>query len=179
MIYQSMSGDASGTQGTFTMTGGALNYTPSTGPLFYVNNSTAIVTLKGVTLAAKSGLLVSAAAGNWGTSGSNGGTVVLTADGQTLTGDMTADSLSSIAATLKNGSLLTGKLTSVSLTLDSTSMWTVTENSALTSLTDPAGVSGASITNIKGNGYTVTYNASLSANSYLAARYIPWPAAVC
>jgi len=170
MIYQSMSGDASGTRGTFTMTGGTLSYTPSTGPLFYVNNSTAIITLKGVTVAAKSGLLVSAAAGNWGTSGSNGGTVVLTADGQTLTGDMTADSLSSIAATLKNGSLLTGKLTSVAVTLDAGSVWSVTGNSALTSLTDSAGISGASIANIKGNGYAVTYNASLSANSYLGGK---------
>lgn len=170
MIYQSMSGDASGTQGTFTMTGGALSYTPSSGPLFYVNNSTAIVTLKGVTVAAKSGLLISAAAGDWGTSGSNGGTAVLTADGQNLPGDMTADSISSIAATLKNGSTLTGKLTSVSLTLDAGSTWAVTGNSVLTSLTDPAGVSGASITNIKGNGYTVTYNASLSANSYLGGK---------
>ena len=61
-----------------------------------------------------SGVVVSAAAGSWGTSGKNGGTVVLTADGQTLPGDMTADSISSIAATLKNSSKLTGKLTKVS-----------------------------------------------------------------
>ena len=74
------------------------------------------------------------------------------ADLQTLTGDMTADSLSSIAATLKNGSLLTGKLTSVAVTLDAGSVWSVTGNSALTSLTDSAGISGASIANIKGNG---------------------------
>jgi len=46
MIYQSMSGDAEGTQGTFTMTGGSLKNTAATGPLFYVTNSTAIINLK-------------------------------------------------------------------------------------------------------------------------------------
>ena len=85
MIYQSMSGDAEGTEGTFTMTGGSLKYTSTSGPLFYVTNSTGIITLEGVNTAVASGTLVKAAAGNWGTSGSNGGTVMLTADGQTLT----------------------------------------------------------------------------------------------
>lgn len=170
MIYQSMSGDASGVQGTFNMTGGALNYNPSSGPLFYVTNSTAIVTLKGVSVSAKSGVLVSAAAGNWGNSGSNGGTAVLTAIQQTLTGNMTADSISSIAVSLTDSSTLTGTLSRVSVTLDSSSTWNVTGNSVLTSLTDAAGISGVSIANIKGNGYTVTYNASLSANSYLGGK---------
>ena len=170
MIYQSMSGDATGTQGTFTMTGGSLTSTGVTGPLFYVNNSTGVINLKGVTLSTASGVLVSAAAGAWGTSGSNGGNVVLTADGQALPGDMIADSISTIAVTLKNNSTLTGKLTRASITLDAASLWSVTGNSVLTSLTDPAGISGTSVANIKGNGYTVTYNASLSANSYLGGK---------
>jgi uncharacterized protein (TIGR03437 family) len=170
MIYQSMSGDAGGNQGAFTMTGGSLAYTPTSGPLFYVNNTTAIVNLKGVTLSAASGVLVSAAAGAWGNSGSNGGNVVLTADGQTLAGDMIADSISTIALTLKNNSTLTGKLTKASVTLDAASLWSVTGNSMLTSLTDSAGISGTSIANIKGNGFTVTYDSSLSANSYLAGK---------
>jgi uncharacterized protein (TIGR03437 family) len=170
MIYQSMSGDASGTQGTFTMTGGALNYVPTSGPLFYVTNSTGIINLKGAALTANSRLLVSAAAGSWGTTGSNGGTAVLTADGQTLTGDMTADSISSIAVTLKNSSMLTGTLTSVAVTLDGGSQWSVTGNSVLTSLTDTAAISGTSITNIKGNGHTVTYDSTLSANAYLGGK---------
>jgi len=46
MIYQSMSGDAQGTKGTFTMTGGSLAYTATDGPLFYVTNSTAVILLK-------------------------------------------------------------------------------------------------------------------------------------
>ena len=72
MIYQSMSGDAQGTKGTYTMTGGSLAYTPSSGPLFYVTNSTGVITLKGVTVSSGSGILVKASAGDWGNSGSNG-----------------------------------------------------------------------------------------------------------
>lgn len=170
MIYQSMSGDATGTQGTFTMTGGSLTSTGATGPLFYVNNSTGVIALKGVTLSAASGILVSAAAGAWGNSGSNGGNVVLTADTQALTGDMIADSISTIAVTLKNNSTLTGKLTKTSISLDASSLWTVTGNSVLAALTDAAGISGTSIANIKGNGFTVTYDSSLSANTYLGGK---------
>jgi uncharacterized protein (TIGR03437 family) len=170
MIYQSMSGDASGNRGTFTMTGGSFTYAPTSGPLFYVNNTTGIITLKGVTLSAASGDLIKAAAGSWGASGSNGGKVVLTADSQTMTGDMSADSISSIAATLQNKSTLSGKLTNVALSLDVSSVWNLTGNSVLTSLVDPEGISGTTIANIKGNGYTVTYDATLSGNSYLGGK---------
>jgi hypothetical protein len=166
MIYQSMSGDAQGTQGTFTMTGGSLADTAATGPLFYVTNSTGIITLNGVNVTVASGTLVKAATGNWGTSGSNGGTANLTANGQTLTGNLVADSISSITAALKNSSTLTGAIDSantaktVNLTLDSTSTWTVTADSHLTCLSDSAGISGTAVTNITGNGHTVYYSSS-------------------
>jgi hypothetical protein len=62
MIYQSMSGDVRGVEGTFTMTGGSLS--AAVGPLFCVTNSTGIITLTGVTVAAASGTLVNAVAGN-------------------------------------------------------------------------------------------------------------------
>jgi hypothetical protein len=167
MIYQSMSGDATGTRGTFTMTGGSLSNTATTGPLFYVTNSTGVITLSGVDVSAGSGILVDAATGNWGTSGSNGGTVLLIADAEMLMGDLVADDISSIAATLQNRTTLTGAIDSAGLTLDATSTWVVTADSTLTSLTDPSGVSGTSVSNITGNGHTVTYDASLAANSWL------------
>ena len=173
MIYQSMSGDAEGTKGTFTMTGGSLAYTAMDGPLFYVNNSTAIITLKGVNVSSASGILVNAAAGNWGNSGSNGGTVILTADGQVLTGNLVADKISSITLTLQNGSSLEGAINNdhtaktIDLTLDSTNTWNVTADSYLTGFSDASGISGTTITNISGNGHTVYYDASLAANSSL------------
>ena len=95
MIYQSFSGDAQGARGVFTMTGGSLANTAATGPLFYVNNSTGVIMLKGVKVTATSGALVDASANSrWGNSGPNGGNVILTADGQNLSGDMTADKIS-------------------------------------------------------------------------------------
>jgi len=169
MIYQSMSGDASGAQGSFTMTGGTLADTASTGPLFYVTNSTGTITLTGVDVTAASGTLLQAAAGNWGTSGSNGGHAVLVASGQTLTGSVIADTISSASVVLSNGSSLTGGITNAALTLDASSTWTITADSTLTSLSDAA-VSGTTITNIMGDGHTVTYDASLAANSALGGK---------
>jgi hypothetical protein len=166
MTYQSMSGDANGASGTFTMTGGSLTDSDTSGPLFYVTNSTGTITLRGVTVSEASGVLLSAAAGSWGTSGSNGGQATLIADGETLAGNVTADSISSATVKLTNASTLTGTLTNASLSLDSTSSWVVTGDSTLVSLSG-AVISGSSITNITGNGHTVTYDASDSANSAL------------
>jgi hypothetical protein len=167
MIYQSMSGDAQGTEGVFTMTGGSLANTAATGPLFYVNNSTGVITLKGVKVTAASGTLVDASANSrWGNSGSNGGNVILTADGQTLSGDMTADKISTVTATLQNGSTLTGAIDTahtakaVNLTLDATSSWGVTADSYLTCLSDTDGILGTTVTNFVGNGHTVYYDTS-------------------
>jgi len=169
MIYQSFSGDAEGTEGTFTMTGGSLAYTSATGPLFYVTNSTAYITLKGVAVSAGSSVLVRAEGNDrWGTSGANGGTVILTADGQTLTGDFSADKISRLSATLQNGSTLTGAINkdnaakAANLTLDASSTWNVTADSYLNCLTDAA-ISGNAISNITGNGHTVFYNPSACA----------------
>jgi hypothetical protein len=172
MIYQSMSGDATGSQGTVTMSGGSLATTSTSAPAFYVTNSTGVISLTNVKVTEASGILVKAAAGNWGTSGSNGGTAKLSASGETLAGDVVADSISSIDLSLKNGSTLTGTINadkaskSIGLTLDGTSSWTVTANSHVTTLVG-AVESGTSITNVAGNGHTVTYDATASANAYL------------
>jgi hypothetical protein len=166
MIYQSFSGDAQGSDGVFTMTGGSLAYTDPTGPLFYVTNTNGHITLKSVTVAAASGTLLRAEGNDrWGTSGSNGGTVILVADGQTLGGNFSADKLSSITATLQNGSTLSGAINTektaqaVNLTLDASSTWNVTADSHISCLTDSA-ISGTTLSNIVGNGHTVTYDKS-------------------
>jgi hypothetical protein len=169
MIYQSMSGDAEGTQGSFTMSGGTLAYTSTSGPLFYVTNSTGAITLKGVDVTVGSGTLVKASAGNWGNNGTNGGNVILTAYGQTLVGNMAADNISTIAATLQNSSSLKGAINSentakeANLTLDASSTWDVTADSYLNCLSDANGISGDTVANISGNGHTVYYNQSACA----------------
>lgn len=176
LIYQSMSGDAEGKQGAFTMTGGTLANTAVSGPLFHVTNTTAIITLNGVTVTATSGTLLNAGADRWGTSGSNGGTVVLSANGQSLRGSVVIDAISSFTASIKSSSSLTGAIDAANtasaayLTLDSSSQWNVTADSYLTCLTDTDGISGTAVSNIAGNGHTVYYNASacsaLSSQTY-------------
>lgn len=164
MIYQSMSGDAEGTEGIFTMTGGSLADTAANGALFYVTNSTGIITLKNVAVTSVSGTLLNASADRWGNNGSNGGTVKFTADGQILNGNMIADAISSISVTLQNNSSLTGAINSVhtakaaNLTLDESSTWNVTADSYLTCLTDSSGISGTTVNNVIGNGFTVYYD---------------------
>jgi hypothetical protein len=171
MIYQSFSGDANGSTGSYTQTGGSL--TAKAGPLFYVTNATGKITLTGVKLAEASGVLLNASAGNWGTSGSNGGNAVLTASKQTLAGSVVVDKISTATLTLANGSRLTGAINTantakkITLTLDSTSSWTVTANSYVTVLSGLT-ISGSTVTNITGNGHTVYY--STSANPTLGGK---------
>lgn len=111
-------------------------------------------------------MLLSAATGSWGTSGSNGGNATLVADGETLAGDVTADSVSTATIKLTNSSSLSGTLTNASISLDSTSSWSVTGDSSVVAL-GGAVISGSSITNITGNGHTVTYEATNSASAAL------------
>jgi hypothetical protein len=167
MIYQSMSGDAESGGGVFTMSGGSYDWTSTTGPAFYVTNTNATITLTGVAVTNNAAELLNASAGDWGTAGSNGGTVLFTADDETLNGSLVSDEYSAITAVLQNGTTLTGAIDTAALSLDATSSWNVTADSTLSTLADSAGISGTTITNIIGNGHAVTYDASLAGNSAL------------
>jgi hypothetical protein len=96
--------------------------------------------------------------------------VRFTADRERLTGNLLTAGTSTISASLQNGTTLTGTVSRAALAIDSSSTWKVTRDSTLTSLTDPSGFSGKSITNIVGNGHTVTYDAALAANAKLADK---------
>jgi|GEM_PF-5022857 len=114
---------------TVTITGGSLTATAGDAFLFAAESGslTAAVTLKGgATVSTSSGCLVDATSGS---------TVTFTAEGETLTGSLIADSTSAVTAALKNGTVLTGKTTKAALTVDSTSAWAVPTASALTQLT--------------------------------------------
>jgi hypothetical protein len=95
-------------------------------------------------------------------------TLLINAD--TLSGALVADASSTITATLQGTSKLTGAVQGAALSIDATSGWIVTANSALTTLTLPDGISGTSISNILGNGFTVSYLASLPGNAALGGR---------
>jgi len=169
MIYQSFSGDAETGTGVFTMDGGT--YEPTAGPAFFVTNTDSIINLTGVKMIGTPDQLIKAAGtSRWGTEGQNGGIVIFNADNEQLVGSLVTDAISSISATLMNGSTLTGAINTSALNLDATSSWSVTADSSLTSLADLEGIADGTITNIIGNGFTVTYNKTLAENNYLGGK---------
>ena len=160
-----MSGDADVGTSTFSMSGGSL--TSNNGEMFYVTNTHCVMTLSGVSLIQKDsdGLLLrvcgNSASHGWGTAGKNGAQVELTADAQTLNGNIEVDTISTLALTLKNGSTFNGTLnivenaeggTAVSdnavVTVESGCVWNLTGNCTVSSLTNNG--------TINFNGYTIT-----------------------
>ena len=140
MIYQSMSGDAAAGTAEFTMNGGTL--TNLNGDVFFVNNTVADIALSGASITNEGGgVFLRAAAAGWGSEGSNGGHVTLTASYQTIEGDMLADSVSSLNLYLTEGSSFSGAVNpdgeegEVYVEIEDGSVWTLTGDSYITSLT--------------------------------------------
>lgn len=146
--------------------------------MFFVTNTDAEIHLTSTKLSFGSGILLNAAGndGEWGTAGSNGGNVTMTAEDQTLEGDITADSISTVSLTLSNSTLSSAvnggnSAKSLSLTLDAGSTWNVTGTSYLTAFTN----ADADCSNIQSNGYTVYYDAGSSANAWLNGATLSLP----
>lgn len=164
MIYQSMSGDAASGTSSFTMTGGSL--TSKNGHVFHVTNTNAVITLSGVRITNEDveNVLISVCDDGW-----NGGNNVATlnASGQMLEGAVLVGSNSSLTLKLSDSSTFTGfvggsiknaigstvstEVGTVSVTLDASSVWTLTGNSYVTSFTGDAA-------NVISNGYTLYVN---------------------
>lgn len=157
MIYQSMSGDADTGTSSFTMNGGSL--TNLNGDIFFVNNTACEISLSEATIKNNdtSGVFLRAAAAGWGSSGSNGGKVNLTATKQEINGDMVVDSVSVLNLYLKSSSSFTGAINEdgeegdVYVSLDESSTWTLTGDSYITSLSCKAN-------SINLNGYKLYVN---------------------
>lgn len=166
MLYQSMSGDAGHGTATFTSTNSTLSIQSTSSvyksaPMFFITNTSAVVNLKNTKLNFGSGILMSIkGTSEWGTSGSNGGTVTLNANNQTLTGAITLDKLSTLTLNLKNGSTYTGKINtnqkakSVKIVLDASSKITLTGDTYVSNLED----ADSTYSNINFNGYKLYVN---------------------
>lgn len=140
MIYQSMSGDAAQGLSGFTMNGGSL--VNKNGDVFFVNNTATEINLSGASITNEGdGVFLRAAAAGWGKEGSNGGQVTLSAENQTINGDMLVDSVSTLNLYLKSGSAFTGAINpdgaegSVYVEIADGSTWTLTGDSYVSSLT--------------------------------------------
>ena len=139
MIYQSMSGDAAEGEASFAMDGGTL--TNKNGDVFFVNNTVATISLDNVAVTNEDtdGVLLRAAAADWGSEGSNGGHVTLELSDEELTGDIVVDSVSELNAYLTDGTSYTGAINaanegSVYVEIESGSTWTLTGDSYVTAL---------------------------------------------
>ena len=164
MIYQSMSGDADSGTSHFTMTGGSL--TSKSGHVFHVTNTNAVITLENVEISNEDSdnILLSVCDDGW--SGAENEATV-NASSQVLSGAVLVGSNSTLTMNLTNGSsfegYVDGKITNangetvsteagaVSVTLDSSSTWTLTGDSYVTEFNGDAA-------NVVSNGYTLYVN---------------------
>lgn len=155
IIYQSTSGDAdtsTGERAQFQAVDSTLHSKIESGAMFYVTNTSADILLSGTTLdfdSTKAKLLQIEGndANNWGRAGSNGGDVTFTGLGETLTGDISVDSISSLDLYLLDGTTYTGQIQStanvgdqndsaatITINLDQDSTWVVTGDTTVFAL---------------------------------------------
>ncbi|MGI4983786.1 MAG: hypothetical protein ACRYGL_10765, partial [Janthinobacterium lividum] len=170
-IYQRASSDASAQAGRFAMTGGTLSTDQDA--LFHVTNTHAAIELDHVRLEAPGGreaVLVEARADRWGAAGRNGGTVRLQTHHQILRGVIRADRLSEAQLALLDDSQLIGRTTRTGVTLDASSHWTLTSDSQVLALNEPAGTPPDAIPNIDSQGHLLHYDPHLPANAWLGGK---------
>jgi|GEM_PF-4431048 len=154
-----------------TQNSNASDLHPEESPYFNITSDTKIE-LSGSSLTVDSGILLSVSSLNENTSDSDGINATFIADNETLIGDIFCDSQSTVSLELKNNSTLKGAINSantaktVSLSLDANSIWTVTQDSYITSLTDD----DQTLSNIHDDGNTVYYDASSLANEWLGGN---------
>lgn len=174
IIYQSTSGDAEAATGdaaTFQAVSSKLTSAIASGAMFYVTNTTANVLLKDTEVnfdssAAKLFVISGNDSNNWGSAGSNGGTVVFTALGETLSGDIEVDTISSLDMYLLDGTVYSGAAeivqneagnttedSGISVSVDSSSKWVVTSDTTVTNLYLE---DGSSLVDENGNTVSVT-----------------------
>lgn len=155
IIYQSTSGDAdtsASEKARFEADNSRLSTSIDSGSFFYVTNTDADILLSSSTLSFDSDkvnlLQVEGNdSNNWGTAGSNGATVKFTGISETLSGNISVDSISSATVFLLNGTTYTGSTsikenavntektdTPLTMNVSSDSSWIVTSDSEVTDL---------------------------------------------
>ena len=143
MLYQSFSGDAESGIARLKAENNTLT-THATGAFLYINNTTAEVDLSNnaISMPNTSTLVKAAADSRWGKTGENGSHLTLRASNQELSGNIMADSISTIALNMTNESSLVGAVNTantakeVTVKLSKDSSWTLTGDSYVKSLTN-------------------------------------------
>ena len=156
MLYQSFSGDAESGIARLKAENNTLT-THATGAFLYVNNTTAEVDLSNnaISMPNTSTLVKAATDSRWGKTGENGGHLTLRTSNQELSGNIMADSISTIALDMTNGSSLVGAVNTdnaakeVTVKLSKDSNWILTGDSYVKSLNNEDSTGS----NIHLNGY--------------------------
>ena len=104
------------------------------------------------------------------------GQVVLNAKSQKLEGNIVCDPSSSVELKLSGNSILKGTINGeaqgdVSITLEDSSKWEVTEDSYISGLT----ITASDYSQIVSNGKTIYYDSTNNANNYLNKETINLP----
>lgn len=154
ILYQSMSGDADTSTTSvadFEAVNSKLTTAITDGAMFYVTNTKAKMVLKDTEIQTGSDdvALIQAtgnSSNNWGTEGKNGGTLTFTGYGESLSGNIIADTISSVDFYLMDNSNWTGATeiqenskgstseAPIKISVDGTSTWTVTEDCTVSAL---------------------------------------------
>ena len=159
-IYQSMSGDASVGQATFT--GKDSKIITNNGDSIYVTNTKAEINLENNEFINNdsNGNFLTIQKDSWGKEGSNGGEVTLNMTNQKVDGNIVVDSISTLSIIMKDNSFINGSINSdntakeINLTLDTTSSIKLTSDCYVTSLND----TDTTYSNIDFNGYKLYVN---------------------
>lgn len=159
-LYQSMSGDASDGEATFTAKNS--NIVTNKGDTFYITNTSATINLSNNTITNndKTGNFLRSKKDSWGNDGSNGGDTTLNMTNQSAIGNIVIDEISTLKMNLKDSSYYEGTINgdnsakSIKLVLDKTSKIKLTGDSYVTSLED----SDTDYSNIDFNGYKLYVN---------------------
>lgn len=179
MLYQSTSGDAQAGTAVLSATDSRLT-TTSGGPMIYVTNTDAQITLTNTRLKFPGATLIAAAGNetnNWGIPGQNGGNLTLTGIQQKLNGNVSCDAISTVSLTLSEDSVFTGAIDpehtgkTTSIQLDDSSTWNVTEDSYVSFL----GNTRKDCSNINSNGCTIYYDSSHPDSKWLNGESVPLP----
>ena len=157
-IYQSMSGDADVGTSLFSAKNSKLAVAEDSSvykeaPMFHVTNTACVIDLENTDLSFGSGTFLEASGQNqWGTVGSNGGSVELNTNNEKIDGNIIVDAISSLNWTMKNTEFK-GAINSTgnaAVNVGDGSTWTLTGDSSVSSLS----VSGT----IDYGDYTLTVN---------------------
>ena len=174
MLYQSFSGDANVGVASFTAKDSVLNNN-SSGPMFYITNTTAKATLENTPLNQSGDILVKVTSDRWGNTGKNGGDFTLNAQNQQLKGQILANNISKVTLNLGEGSTFSGTINNdnqaeaANISLTKGASWQLTADAYVTTITDEQ----TDFSNIVSNKHNIYYDKEN--NPHLNGRTINLP----